>query len=697
MIRVAIPHMGKYSEIIIKELGEYLHWDIVSPPIPTERTIELGSKYMAEMMCLPAKVTLGTMIEACEKGAEHLLMFDSCLTDNNDVWTQKGAVKPSEVQLGDKLLSLNEDTREIEWTEVKRTFQRIAHEIIKVEMKTSVGIKTLEVTPEHPIYAKRNNQWQWIKAGELVIGDILYTAGWAFRKILSAGNSNPYRRCPDLRIRQSERMKVNNPLFNPEVRAKHLNAMRSEECRAKIVATFKLNGVNVGDKNGLRKHPEKNPMRNPLARAKLSATLKTLPSSVLKYYTRKEWGEKMSAALRRDPKRLRKFQLAGANATVRFPSVRYPNNVEKAYMELGLPISYIGNKQLRIGRFFPDFIVNGQKKLIEIHHPVWCDVAGISWQEYCEERHLNYAKEGYEVVFIDARCSVDEGKKLISDFINNGRKVIKIEKYSKDISVYNYSCLPNNNYYVNGVLTHNCGTCRLKTYWILQERVLRKLGYNVTVHPMRLGKGTPIDIRRVDPSIPLWKAWWVFGKVLRRVSEIDKKLWVDIPEESNMVKIGIVGEIFTILESTVNKNLIRKIEKMGALVHNSLPLSYFIFKGLYNRGWMKRRGIDRQTFLVAKKQAHEYFPKEIGGHGIESIIHSIYYGMRGFDGVIHMLPLACMPESTVAAIIDDISKDYGIPVMRLMFDAHTGEAGLNTRLEAFVDILQRKKVTLKRR
>lgn len=241
------------------------------------------------------------------------------------------------------------------------------------------------------------------------------------------------------------------------------------------------------------------------------------------------------------------------------------------------------------------------------------------------------------------------------------------------------------------IMFDSCGQCRLKTYWILQERALRKLGYKVTVHPVRLGWGTPTDIRAIDPNIPYWKSWWVFYKVLRQVNELDKKLWVEIPEESNLVKIGIVGEIYTILSSEVNKDLIHKIEKMGALVHNSLPLSYFIFKGLYNRGWMKRRGVDRETFLIARRQAHQYFPKEIGGHGIESIIHSIYYGMKGFDGVIHILPMPCMPESTVAPILDDISRDYSIPVMRLIFDVHTGEAGLDTRLEAFVDILKRKK------
>ncbi len=237
----------------------------------------------------------------------------------------------------------------------------------------------------------------------------------------------------------------------------------------------------------------------------------------------------------------------------------------------------------------------------------------------------------------------------------------------------------------------SCGLCRLKTYWILQERALRKLGYNATVHPIRLGRMTPGDIRRVDRSIPSWKAWSVFIKVLSQINELDKKLWVEILEESNLVKIGIVGEIYTILEPSVNRRLIEKVEKMGALVHNSLPLSYFIFKGLYNRGWMKRRGVDRQTFLAARKQAHKYFPKEIGGHGNESIIHTIYYGLKGFDGVIHVLPFPCMPESTIAPILDDISHDYKIPLMRLIFDTHTGEAGLDTRLEAFVDILKRRR------
>ena len=238
----------------------------------------------------------------------------------------------------------------------------------------------------------------------------------------------------------------------------------------------------------------------------------------------------------------------------------------------------------------------------------------------------------------------------------------------------------------------SCGQCRLKSYWILQQRALRKLGYNVTVYPIRLGKATPRDIQRVDPSIPYWKAWWAFVRALWQVKRLDDSLSHEIPETTDLVKIGLIGEIFTLMEPSVNRNLLQKLERMGVLVHNSLTLSYFIFKGLYNRGWMKRDGVDRHAFLAAMRQADEYFPKEtIGGHGKESIIHTIYYGLKGFDGVIHVLPFPCAPEATVAPIVDDISQDYGIPVMRLIFDVHTGEAGLDTRLEAFVDILKRKK------
>ena len=243
----------------------------------------------------------------------------------------------------------------------------------------------------------------------------------------------------------------------------------------------------------------------------------------------------------------------------------------------------------------------------------------------------------------------------------------------------------------------SCGLCRLKTYWILQQHSLRKMGYDVRVHPIRLGWRIFHDIKQLNPKLSYCQIAKAVYKLFKQVLKTDNELWPEIDETSDQVKIGIVGEIYTILEPTVNKNLVEKMRKMGALVHNSLPLSYFIFKRFYNWNLLKRKGIDRAVFLKAKKLAHEYFPKEIGGHGNESIIHTLYYAMKNYDGVVHLLPFPCMPEATVSPILDDISHKYKMPMMRFIIDTHTAEAGLVTRLEAFIDILKRKKIADRKR
>ena len=49
-------------------------------------------------------------------------------------------------------------------------------------------------------------------------------------------------------------------------------------------------------------------------------------------------------------------------------------------------------------------------------------------------------------------------------------------------------------------------------------------------------------------------------------------------------------------------------------------------------------------------------PGRPDGHGFfHSIYNTIWYGKNGFDGIIHLLPLSCMPESTVETIVDQLA------------------------------------------
>ena len=50
-----------------------------------------------------------------------------------------------------------------------------------------------------------------------------------------------------------------------------------------------------------------------------------------------------------------------------------------------------------------------------------------------------------------------------------------------------------------------------------------------------------------------------------------------------------------------------------------------------------------------------------------------------------------MPEIVAKSIITSVSRDLDFPVMTLVLDEMTGEAGFITRLEAFVDLLERRR------
>lgn len=62
-----------------------------------------------------------------------------------------------------------------------------------------------------------------------------------------------------------------------------------------------------------------------------------------------------------------------------------------------------------------------------------------------------------------------------------------------------------------------------------------------------------------------------------------------------------------------------------------------------------------------------------------TIAATLKYAQEGFDGVIHMKSSGCTPE------IDCM------PVLYLSYDSQTSDTGLDTRLEAFYDMLAMKK------
>jgi predicted nucleotide-binding protein (sugar kinase/HSP70/actin superfamily) len=62
------------------------------------------------------------------------------------------------------------------------------------------------------------------------------------------------------------------------------------------------------------------------------------------------------------------------------------------------------------------------------------------------------------------------------------------------------------------------------------------------------------------------------------------------------------------------------------------------------------------------------------------------------DGIILLSAFPCGPDSMVNELITRKVKD--VPMLNLVLDSQSGTAGIETRLESFVDIIRFKEGTL---
>lgn len=174
---------------------------------------------------------------------------------------------------------------------------------------------------------------------------------------------------------------------------------------------------------------------------------------------------------------------------------------------------------------------------------------------------------------------------------------------------------------------------------------------------------------------------------LAKALEQGKKLMTDVPadRERPALKVALIGEIYTLLEPYSNVNIERHLGYLGVEVDRSMMLSQWINDHLFMGLVRNLPSSERFT-----KVASPYLNHFVGGHGQETVGSAVWYAQHGFDGALQVLPFTCMPEIVAQSILPKVSEDTGMPVMTLIMDEHSGEAGMITRLEAFVDLLQRR-------
>lgn len=272
------------------------------------------------------------------------------------------------------------------------------------------------------------------------------------------------------------------------------------------------------------------------------------------------------------------------------------------------------------------------------------------------------------------------------------------------------------------------GGCRFEYYFEVHRQILKDLGHNVRF--LRANQGNLYnDLHALNPRLSRLdyhsRFWMVFRKfsLIDELADIKRKrigfqtnnrsfemFWshflgqlpevhshvkfsrfardaraellslpIDKPKEP--LKVGIIGELYIVMEPASNFRLEDNLAKMGVEIHRWISMSSMLHHGLDGA----------RVPWKFRKWARPYAIHHVGSHGTESIarLHQMIRG--GFDGAIHLKPFACMPEMNALPVLHKMCSDHQFPLVSLSFDAHTAETGLMTRLEAFYDMIAYKR------
>jgi len=288
------------------------------------------------------------------------------------------------------------------------------------------------------------------------------------------------------------------------------------------------------------------------------------------------------------------------------------------------------------------------------------------------------------------------------------------------------------------IVTGSCGPCRFGEYCEMHMKLLRRLGYDVDFividAPKAIGmKELAARLSRVAESSPLsgrqkWRALLQALKIMQLLDSIEAKAHdkagyekvkgtcrrllnecrqktysCETPErmieclhdysrmidgtpcdnDANPLKIAVIGEIYTIIEPFSNLYIEDKLMNMGISTRRLLTPSWWVKNTLLSPLRLNSPGIRRAS--------RDYLPYSIGGHARECIGEAVLSWKSGFDGAIQVFPMGCMPEIVSKTILPSVARDKDFPVLTLVVDEMTGEAGYITRIEAFADMLERRR------
>ncbi len=285
----------------------------------------------------------------------------------------------------------------------------------------------------------------------------------------------------------------------------------------------------------------------------------------------------------------------------------------------------------------------------------------------------------------------------------------------------------------NGVeyamMVNSVGTCRLRYYRALCEKIIAERDLPMRVFGLGNDGFKPPMIRYFDPPLFFFikhvrhalkkmhvideielTAWRLRAKELQRGSttgvmnqcfaDLDAAQTpdetqavsdslaarfgsIEIDEGRDVIRVGLIGEVSVLRDRTLNQDVEEVLGNLGVDVRNFFLLGAEL-GNIFKLGFGEKKNTRKQLMKIAEP----YLGIPIGGHALDSVAHTIRCAEEEYDAMIHLCPSGCMPEVSARPIMRRVSEDKDIPVLMMSFDEHTSAVGVATRLEAFVDLLR---------
>ncbi len=132
-------------------------------------------------------------------------------------------------------------------------------------------------------------------------------------------------------------------------------------------------------------------------------------------------------------------------------------------------------------------------------------------------------------------------------------------------------------------------------------------------------------------------------------------------------RVALIGHAYNLHDRFVNMDLVRKLSRLGI--------------GVVTEEDVDDADIAREASKLFK-EPFWYFARRYYGAAAHLC------ASRQVDGVLYVSAFSCGVDSVVTELVAHAAGD--VPLMVLKLDEHTGEAGLDTRIEAFADMLERR-------